>query len=110
MGFASFFDNFIQIAILLIAWLIVVISFFVMAIQLFVSLIEFKTTSWPDSSWFRLESLSAPPSSLRRCSAIWSHQGVKILVLAVIIGIGSTIFGQFTGGFNNPPTIDDASL
>ena len=33
LGFASFFDNFIQIAILLIAWLIVVISFFVMAIQ-----------------------------------------------------------------------------
>ena len=34
--------------------------------------------------------------------------GVKILVLAVIIGIGSTIFGQFTSGFNNPPTINDA--
>ena len=28
MGFTSFFDNFIQIAILLIAWIIVVISFF----------------------------------------------------------------------------------
>src|SRR5262249_4821544 len=36
MGFVSFFDNFIQIAILLVAWLIVVISFFIMAIQLFV--------------------------------------------------------------------------
>jgi type IV secretion system protein TrbL len=34
--------------------------------------------------------------------------GVKILVLAVIVGIGSTIFGQFTNGFNNPPTISDA--
>ena len=45
MGFTSFFDNFIQIAILLIAWLIVVISFFIMAIQLFVSLIEFKLTT-----------------------------------------------------------------
>jgi type IV secretion system protein TrbL len=31
-----------------------------------------------------------------------------VLVLAVIVGIGSTIFGQFTSGFNNPPTIDDA--
>jgi type IV secretion system protein TrbL len=29
-------------------------------------------------------------------------------VLAVIVGIGSTIFGQFTNGFNNPPTISDA--
>jgi len=33
---------------------------------------------------------------------------VKVLVLAVIVGIGSTIFGQFTSGFNNPPTISDA--
>src|SRR5208337_4136104 len=34
--------------------------------------------------------------------------GVKILALAVIVGIGSTIFGQFTTGLNNPPTISDA--
>jgi type IV secretion system protein TrbL len=26
----------------------------------------------------------------------------------VIVGIGSTVFGQFTTGFNNPPTISDA--
>ena len=75
MGFASFFDNFIQIAILLIAWLIVVISFFVMAIQLFVSLIEFKLTTLPDSSWFRSASVAAPPSSLRRCLAMSSRRG-----------------------------------
>src|SRR5271166_1659980 len=34
--------------------------------------------------------------------------GVKILALAVIVGIGSTIFGQFTTALNNPPTISDA--
>jgi type IV secretion system protein TrbL len=34
--------------------------------------------------------------------------GVKILVLAVIVGIGSTIFGQFTSAFSNQPTISDA--
>ena len=33
LGFTSFFENFIQIMILFIAWLIVVISFFVMATQ-----------------------------------------------------------------------------
>jgi type IV secretion system protein TrbL len=32
VGYVSFFNNFIQIAILLIAWLIIVISFFIMAI------------------------------------------------------------------------------
>src|SRR6202789_4335825 len=41
MGFTSFFSNFIQITVLFLAWLIVILSFFVMAIQLFVTLIEF---------------------------------------------------------------------
>src|SRR5271167_2526393 len=108
MGFVSFFDNFIQIAILLIAWLIVVISFFIIAIQLFVSLIEFKLTT--------LAGFVLVPFGLFGRTAFLAEKvlgnvvssGVKILVLAVIIGIGSTIFGQFTTALNNPPTISDA--
>ena len=108
MGFASFFDNFIQIAILLIAWMIVVVSFFIMAIQLFVSLIEFKLTT--------LAGFVLVPFGLFGRTAFLAEKvlgnvvssGVKILVLAVIVGIGSTIFGQFTGILNNPPTISDA--
>src|ERR1700676_474479 len=108
MGFVSFFDNFIQIAILLIAWLIVVISFFIIAIQLFVSLIEFKLTT--------LAGFVLVPFGLFGRTAFLAEKvlgnvvssGVKVLVLAVIVGIGSTIFGQFTSGFNNPPTIDDS--
>src|SRR5690606_32777054 len=35
--------------------------------------------------------------------------GIKVMVLAVIIGIGSTLFSQFTAGFGGQtPTIDDA--
>jgi type IV secretion system protein TrbL len=108
MGFTSFFENFVQIAILLIAWMIVVISFFVMAIQLFVSLIEFKLTT--------LAGFVLVPFGLFGRTAFLAEKvlgnvvssGVKILVLAVIIGIGQQIFGQFTSGFNNPPTISDA--
>jgi len=108
MGFVSFFDNFIQIVILLLAWLIVVISFFIMAIQLFVGLIEFKLTT--------LAGFVLVPFGLFGRTAFLAEKvlgnvfssGVKVLVLAVIVGIGSTIFGQFTSGFNNPPTIDDA--
>ena len=108
MGFTSFFDNFVQIAILLIAWLIVVISFFIMAIQLFVSLIEFKLTT--------LAGFVLVPFGLFGRTAFLAEKvlgnvvssGIKVLVLAVIVGIGSTIFGQFTNGFNNPPTISDA--
>jgi type IV secretion system protein TrbL len=108
VGFVSVFNNFIQITILLIAWLIVVISFFIMAIQLFVSLIEFKLTT--------LAGFVLVPFGLFGRTAFLAEKvlgnvvssGVKVLVLAVIVGIGSTIFGQFTNGFNNPPTISDA--
>jgi type IV secretion system protein TrbL len=107
-GYVAFFENFIQITILLVAWLIVVISFFVIAIQLFVSLLEFKLTT--------LAGFVLVPFGLFGRTAFLAEKvlgnvvssGVKILVLAVIVGIGSTIFGQFTGGLNNPPTISNA--
>lgn len=108
LGFTSFFENFVQIVILLTAWLIVVLSFFIMAIQLFISLIEFKLTT--------LAGFVLVPFGLFGRTAFLAEKvlgnvvssGVKILVLAVIIGIGQNIFGQFTSGFNNPPTINDA--
>ena len=110
MGFASFFDNFVQIVILLIAWLIVIASFFVMAIQLFVSLIEFKLTT--------LAGFVLVPFGLFGRTAFLAEKvlgnvvssGVKILVLAVIVGIGSTIFNQFTSGIGASPTINDALI
>lgn len=108
MGFTSFFANFVQIAILFISWLVVILSFFVMAIQLFVTLIEFKLTT--------LAGFVLVPFGLFGRTAFLAEKvlgnvvssGIKILVLAVIIGIGSTIFGQFTTGMANPPTINDA--
>jgi P-type conjugative transfer protein TrbL len=108
MGFTSVFANLVQIVILLVAWLIVVIGFFVMAIQLFVSLIEFKLTT--------LAGFVLVPFGLFGRTAFLAEKvlgnvvssGVKVMVLAVIIGIGSTIFSQFTTGFNDPPTISDA--
>src|SRR3546814_2960566 len=45
MGYWSFFENFIQIACMLFAWVLVLLAFFILAIQLFVTLIEFKLTT-----------------------------------------------------------------
>ena len=95
-GLTSFIANFVQIAILFVAWLIVVLSFFIIAIQLFVTLIEFKLTT--------LAGFVLVPFGLFGRTAFLAEKvlgnvvssGIKILVLAVIIGIGSTIFGQFT--------------
>jgi len=108
MGFTSFFANFIQIIILFVAWLVVILSFFIIAIQLFVTLIEFKLTT--------LAGFVLVPFGLFGRTAFLAEKvlgnvvssGIKILMLAVIIGIGSTIFGQFTSGMADPPTINDA--
>src|ERR1700744_2430612 len=108
MGFTSVFANLVQIIILLAAWLIVVISFFVMALQLFVTLIEFKLTTLAGFVLVPFGLFGRTAFLAERVLGNVVSSGIKILVLAVIIGIGSTIFNQFTSGFNNPPTISDA--
>src|SRR6266700_1544385 len=45
MGYIIFFENFVQIVVLLFAWIVVLLAFFILAIQLFVTLIEFKLTT-----------------------------------------------------------------
>ena len=111
MGFTSFFENFIQIFILLFAWFILIASFFVLAIQLFITLIEFKLTT--------LAGFVLVPFGLWGKSAFLAERvlgfvitcGIKVLVLAVIVGIGTTLFGQFTTalpGGGQQPSIDDA--
>ncbi len=45
LGFTTFFDNFLTIMVLLIAWLVVILAFFLLAVQVFITLIEFKLTT-----------------------------------------------------------------
>ncbi|ALV26145.1 P-type conjugative transfer protein TrbL [Pannonibacter phragmitetus] len=109
MGWIAVFENLVQILCLFFAWALVILAFFILAVQLFVTLIEFKLTTlagfvlipfglWGKSAFMAERVLGNVVSS-----------GIKILVLAVIIGIGSTLFGQFTAGFGGAtPTIDDA--
>lgn len=109
MGYVSFFENFVQIAVLMIAWAIVLIAFFILAVQIFVTLIEFKLTT--------LAGFVLIPFALFNRTAFLAEKvlgnivasGVKILVLAVIVGIGSGLFSEFTQGFGaEQPTITDA--
>ena len=109
MGFVAFFENFVLIVVLLIAWLVVLVAFFILAVQLFITLIEFKLTT--------LAGFVLVPFGLFNKTAFLAERvlgnviasGVKVLVLAVIVGIGTTLFSQFTQGFaGNQPTLDDA--
>jgi type IV secretory pathway TrbL component len=42
MGWIAVFENLVQILCLFFAWALVILAFFILAIQLFVTLIEFK--------------------------------------------------------------------
>ena len=109
MGYWSFFENFIQIACMFLAWALVLLAFFILAVQLFVTLIEFKLTTLAGFVLIPFGLFGKTAFMAERVLGNVVSSGIKVLVLAVIIGIGSTLFGQFTAGFGGAtPTIDDA--
>ena len=109
MGWVSFFENFIQIACLLFAWALVILAFFILAIQLFVTLIEFKLSMLAGFVLIPFGLFGKTAFMAERVLGNVISSGIKVLVLAVIIGIGSTLFSQFTRGFGGAtPSIDDA--
>jgi type IV secretion system protein TrbL len=109
MGYWSFFENFIQIACLFLAWALVLLAFFILAIQLFVTLIEFKLTTLAGFVLIPFGLFGQSAFMAERVLGNVISSGIKVLVLAVIIGIGSTLFSEFTAGFGGAsPTIDDA--
>ena len=109
MGWVAFFENFIQIACLLFAWALVILAFFILAIQLFVTLIEFKLSTLAGFVLIPFGLFGKTAFMAERVLGNVISSGIKVLVLAVIIGIGSTLFSQFTAGFGGAtPSIDDA--
>ncbi|WEX11514.1 P-type conjugative transfer protein TrbL [Chelativorans sp. AA-79] len=109
MGYWSFFENFIQIACLFLAWALVLLAFFILAVQLFVTLIEFKLTTLAGFVLIPFGLFGQSAFMAERVLGNVISSGIKVLVLAVIIGIGSTLFGEFTTGFGGAsPTIDQA--
>jgi type IV secretion system protein TrbL len=95
LGFTSFFDNFLTIIVLLIAWFIVIIAFFILSVQLFITILEFKLTTLagfvlvPFALWTKTAFLA------ERVLGNVIASGIKVMVLAVIVGIGSSFFDQF---------------
>ena len=109
MGYISFFENFIQIIVLLFAWATVLLAFFILAIQLFITLIEFKLTTLAGFILIPFGLFGKTAFLAERVLGNVVSSGVKILVLAVIIGIGSTLFSEFTAGFGGEqPNIEEA--
>lgn len=106
VGPIDFFNNFVEIAVLVIAWVIVIAAFFILAIQLFITILEFKLTSLagfilvPFALWNRTSFLA------ERVLGNVVSSGIKVMVLAVIVGIGSNYFADFTSAI----TGDEVSI
>jgi type IV secretion system protein TrbL len=107
LGPISFFHNFIMIAVMFVAWAIIMVAFFVLAVQLFITILEFKLTTLagfvlvPFALWNKTSFLA------ERVLGNVITSGIKLMVLAVIIGIGSTLFSSVTDAFR---TGDDVTL
>ncbi len=107
LGPVAFFHNFILIAVMFIAWAVIIVSFFVLAVQLFITILEFKLTTLagfvlvPFALWNKTSFLA------ERVLGNVITSGVKLMVLAVIIGIGSTLFSSVTDAFR---TGEDVTL
>ena len=95
VGPVGLFINFVQILILLISWLIVVIAFFVLAIQVFVTIIEFKLVTLAGFVLLPFAFFGRTAFMAERVLGHIISSGIKVLVLAVITGIGTTLFTQF---------------
>src|SRR4051812_19884668 len=109
MGYIAFFENFIQIVVLLFAWVMVLLAFFILAIQLFVTLIEFKLTTLAGFVLIPFGLFGQTAFLAERVLGNVVSSGVKVLVLAVVVGIGSTLFAEFTRGLGgNQPSVEDA--
>ena len=90
------------ILVLLFAWVIVILSFFILAVQLFITILEFKLTTLagfvlvPFALWNKTAFLA------ERVLGNVVASGIKVMVLAVIVGIGTTFFGQFINALQRP--------
>jgi type IV secretion system protein TrbL len=102
-GPVGLFTNFPEIAVLIVAWAIVLLAFLIIAIQIFVTLIEFKLVTLAGFVLVPFGLFGRTAFLAERVLGNVMATGVKVLVLAIIIGIGSTIFDEFIRDFGGTP-------
>ena len=107
-GFPEVFSNALTITLLLLSWLLVVLAFFVMSIQLLVTLLEFKLTSLAGFTLVPFAFWNKSAFLAERVMGNVVSSGVKVMVLAIIVGIGAGFFDQFIASLGEDPDLADA--
>jgi len=108
VGFPDIFGYFLVVIVLIVAWLLVVLAFFVLAIQMFVTIIEFRLTTLAGFVLVPFALFNKTSFLAERVLGNVVSSGLKIMVLAVIVGIGMGFFGEFSAAIGNDPEIDEA--
>jgi type IV secretion system protein TrbL len=93
-GFPEVFWHLGEIMLIALSWVVTLVAFFVLAIMLFLAVVEFKLTT--------LKGFILVPFALWRGTSFVAEpvlgqiitSGVRILVFAVVTGIGTQIFSQ----------------
>ena len=97
MGWVAFCENFIQIACLLFAWALVILAFFILSIQLFVTLIEFKLATLAGFVLIPFGLFGKTSFMAEKVLGNIISSGIKVLVLAVIIAVPAGLYIGHTG-------------
>jgi type IV secretion system protein TrbL len=93
IGITTFFSNFVTIAVLMLAWLIVLLAFFVLSVQLFITIIEFKLTVLAGFVLVPFALFGHTAFLAERVLGNVISSGIKLMVLAIVVGIGASLFG-----------------
>src|SRR5262245_46453677 len=93
VGITSFFTNFVTIVVLMLAWLIVLLAFFILSVQLFITIVEFKLTVLAGFVLVPFALFGQTAFLAERVLGNVISAGIKLMVLAVVVGIGATLFG-----------------
>ncbi|HEY7085299.1 MAG TPA: P-type conjugative transfer protein TrbL [Hyphomicrobiaceae bacterium] len=93
-GITSFFTNFVTIVVLMLAWLIVLLAFFILSVQLFITIVEFKLTVLAGFVLVPFALFGRTAFLAERVLGNVISAGIKLMVLAVVVGIGATLFGS----------------
>ena len=109
MGFTSFFDNVVTITVLLLAWLVVMLAFFILAVQLFITILEFKLTTLAGFILVPFALFGKTSFLAERVLGNVMTSGIKLMVLAIVVGVGSTLFGTITTAPTGDITLEQAA-
>ncbi len=105
-GFPEVFDNLPQILVLLAAFLVVVLAFFVIAVQIFIVLVEFKLACLAGFALVPFGLLGQTAFLAERVLGFVVACGVKVMVLAIVTGIGAGLFEPIASAF----VVDEGGL